>query len=305
MRKESTNSKDEIKLTIPKKTFIYVLVLCLCIGSFIGGYYIGTGGITGAAVTQSKEISSCASYVGLDMQQFNKCFNSGKKEQVLANDANLANKYGIMGTPTFVLNCKYKLVGFQDLEDAIVALNKGEDMTEFFEQKKQEALETLNEEFELLSESFHAYVIKELKKTMSESEAEEKYEELIEQVMAQESLEREEAENFIENQIKDSFEQTKTYVDASYADIILPGEGCGTNKVVVQEFAEFKCPYCYQIEPLVSDLMGAYGNIISYEYHHIVIHGEEVKNQAIASECARDQGKFDEFKECIFNINFS
>lgn len=302
---KQNDTKEEIRIAIPKKILTYALIAFLCIGSFIGGYSIGTGGITGGTIIQSQAITSCASYIGLDMEQFNKCFKSGEKEQVLLEDAELAGEYGVAGTPTFVLNCKYKLVGIQDLEDAILALKDGENMTDFFEQKKQETLKTLNDDFALLNQSFYDYVIKEFMKTMPEEEAKQKYDELIAQVMAQENLGKEDAEKLIETQVKDSFEQTKSYIENSYIDVILSREECRGNKILIREFAEFQCPYCYQIEPLVKELLQSYSSIVSYEFHHVIIHGDEAKNQAIASECAREQGKFNEFKDCIFNINNS
>lgn len=303
MQEGNTKAKEEIKIIIPKKILVYIFVLCLCIGSFVGGYYIGSGGITGTAVLQSQAITSCASYIGLDMNQFDQCFKSGEKEQVILDDANLANDYGVMGTPTFVLNCKYKLIGFQDLEDAILALRDGKNMTEFFAQKKQETLKSLTDELLLLNQSFYDYVIKKLSETMTEEEAKTQYDTIISQVMTQQNLGKEEAEKYIENQITTGLEQEKSYIETAYGSVILNGEECKGNKILIQEFADFLCQYCYQTEQYLKVILQNYSDLVTYEYHHVIIHGDEAKNQAIASECARDQGKFNEFKACVFNVN--
>ncbi len=79
-------------------------------------------------------------------------------------------------------------------------------------------------------------------------------------------------------------------------------------KALVQEFADFQCPFCGRYaattEPL---LMKDYlaGGQVRYEYHHFVIidqnvGGRESQNAAEASECAGEQGQFWNYHKILF-----
>jgi len=72
-------------------------------------------------------------------------------------------------------------------------------------------------------------------------------------------------------------------------------------KYLVYEFTDFQCPYCFQAESLVNELKNnptVKLNIKSFPVH------KGVDKEAYAAECARDQGKFEEFKECAFKKYF-
>jgi protein-disulfide isomerase len=79
-------------------------------------------------------------------------------------------------------------------------------------------------------------------------------------------------------------------------------------KALVQEFADFQCPFCGRyaanVEPL---LMKDYlaGGKVRYEYHHFVIidsnvGGHESQSAAEASECASEQGQFWNYHKLLF-----
>ncbi len=76
--------------------------------------------------------------------------------------------------------------------------------------------------------------------------------------------------------------------------------GPATAKVVVQEFADFQCPFCgrFATGP-VRELIDQYAQAgkVRFEYHHFIVvdgnvGGSESLHAAEASECAGDQGKF-------------
>ena len=80
--------------------------------------------------------------------------------------------------------------------------------------------------------------------------------------------------------------------------------------VVVQEFADFQCPYCglfhEQIQGQIVDQYLANGDgRVRYEYHHFIVidgnvGGVESRHAAIASECANEQGGFWQFQALLF-----
>jgi protein-disulfide isomerase len=56
-----------------------------------------------------------AGEAGLDVDEFERDFESGRYEQVVARDFQEGQEQGVSGTPTFVVNGK-AIVGFQSLE---------------------------------------------------------------------------------------------------------------------------------------------------------------------------------------------
>ena len=99
------------------------------------------------------------------------------------------------------------------------------------------------------------------------------------------------------------------------------GTGAGTDtgkKVVIYEFSEFLCPYCSaaagfnsQLEqsftqkdstwqPPEPKIRETYGDKVDLQFKHYIIHGDKAEKAAEASECARDQGKFWEMHDIMF-----
>jgi protein-disulfide isomerase len=60
----------------------------------------------------STEIISYVQQLGLDMDEFNSCLNSGKYTQAVKDDLALGQAVGVQGTPTFFINGQ-RLVGAQ------------------------------------------------------------------------------------------------------------------------------------------------------------------------------------------------
>lgn len=73
-------------------------------------------------------------------------------------------------------------------------------------------------------------------------------------------------------------------------------------KVTIIEFSDFECPFCQRAFPTVQQIMDTYPNDVRIVYKHLPLtnihpHAEKA---AIASECARDQGKFWELHDKMF-----
>jgi protein-disulfide isomerase len=78
--------------------------------------------------------------------------------------------------------------------------------------------------------------------------------------------------------------------------------------VVIQEFADFQCPFCgryaLSVEEEIIASMVANGNG-RYEYHHYIVvdgnvGGSQSRRAAEASECANDQGQFWNYHKLLF-----
>jgi protein-disulfide isomerase len=80
-----------------------------------------------------------------------------------------------------------------------------------------------------------------------------------------------------------------------------PSLGSHDAKVTIIEFGCYSCPYTKKAEPIVKEILKEYGNKVLYVYRdfHIPKHpGSEIR--AVAAECAKDQGKYWEFHDILF-----
>lgn len=74
-----------------------------------------------------------------------------------------------------------------------------------------------------------------------------------------------------------------------------------TGNVTVLEFSDFQCPFCKQSYPIIEKLRQRYGDEIMIKYKHFPLPMHEyAMDSAIASECARLQGKFWEYHNVLF-----
>lgn len=70
-------------------------------------------------------------------------------------------------------------------------------------------------------------------------------------------------------------------------------------KVQVVEFSDFLCPACVTVNPTVEKILTDYSDKIAFYYRHFPIHNE-VYPAAYAAEAAREQGKFLEAANWLF-----
>ena len=70
-------------------------------------------------------------------------------------------------------------------------------------------------------------------------------------------------------------------------------------KVSVTDFSDFQCPACRMFSGQFNALMEHYGDQVNFEFRHFPINSDSFMI-AEASECARDQGKFWEYHDLLF-----
>ena len=78
----------------------------------------------------------------------------------------------------------------------------------------------------------------------------------------------------------------------------------GSGSVVMVEFSDFQCPFCGRAFPTVKQILGDYEGKVMLVYKHlplVSIHSRAQKT-AEAAECAKDQGKFWEFHDKLFEM---
>lgn len=84
-------------------------------------------------------------------------------------------------------------------------------------------------------------------------------------------------------------------------DVIL---GDANAPVTVIEYGDFQCPFCgkffSQTEPLIKENYIRAGKV-KFVYRHFAFLGPESVEAAKAAECAKDQGKFWQYHDALFN----
>jgi len=82
-----------------------------------------------------------------------------------------------------------------------------------------------------------------------------------------------------------------------------PHKGAENGVVLVEEFADFECPFCAPTHTgVVIPIVEQYGAVVRYEWKHLPLRSihRYAMDAAEASECAADQGKFWEYVDLMF-----
>ncbi|MBI5037703.1 MAG: DsbA family protein [Candidatus Kerfeldbacteria bacterium] len=81
-----------------------------------------------------------------------------------------------------------------------------------------------------------------------------------------------------------------------------PVEGNPDATIVIVEFSDFQCPFCFQAFPIVRELINAYGQDVKFVYRDFPITDSHPQAQkaAEAGECAHVQGRFWEMHDKLF-----
>jgi protein-disulfide isomerase len=88
-------------------------------------------------------------------------------------------------------------------------------------------------------------------------------------------------------------------VDVSTA----PAKGPAAAAVTIAEFAEFQCPFCLRVTPTLKQLEERYKGKVRFVWKHLplnVIHAHAM-DAALAAEAAKNQGKFWEYHDKLFD----
>lgn len=80
-----------------------------------------------------------------------------------------------------------------------------------------------------------------------------------------------------------------------------PTRGPQNAPIEMIEFSDFQCPYCLRANPVVTKLLGAYGDKIRFTYRHFPLPTHpNARPAAEAAQCANEQGKFWPFHDRLF-----
>lgn len=72
-------------------------------------------------------------------------------------------------------------------------------------------------------------------------------------------------------------------------------------KIIIEEFADYQCPYCKKAQDTLKELKKKYGDRLEIHFKHFPLkYHLSARSAAMAAECARDQGKFWEMHELLF-----
>jgi len=72
--------------------------------------------------------------------------------------------------------------------------------------------------------------------------------------------------------------------------------------VILLEYSDYQCPFCGRVQSTIRKLLEKYQNRVAFGYRHfpLAFH-KEADEAAIASECAREQDKFEEFHQLLYS----
>lgn len=81
-----------------------------------------------------------------------------------------------------------------------------------------------------------------------------------------------------------------------------PYKGDKKARIQVVEFSDFQCPFCREAVGILKDVFAEFPDAVYFQYRHFPIEREHpfAYGAAEASMCARDQGKFWEYHDILF-----
>lgn len=83
--------------------------------------------------------------------------------------------------------------------------------------------------------------------------------------------------------------------------------GAKNPKITIVEYSDFECPYCKRFHETMLEVMKKYSGSVQWVYRNFPLESLHSKapTEALASECASEQGKFWEFADLIFKVTNS
>ncbi len=85
-----------------------------------------------------------------------------------------------------------------------------------------------------------------------------------------------------------------------------PDASCSVSPNAVQfaEFSDFAdCPLCKTFYARVQNIREEFGPEMSFRFRNTLFHGAESERASIAAACAQQQGVWDDFSSCAFNLD--
>lgn len=81
-----------------------------------------------------------------------------------------------------------------------------------------------------------------------------------------------------------------------------PGKGNPKAPIQLIEFSEFQCPYCKKARPIIKQVLETYKDKIYYVFRDFPLSFHKyAKRMAHAANCAKEQGKYWEFNEAMWD----
>lgn len=79
-------------------------------------------------------------------------------------------------------------------------------------------------------------------------------------------------------------------------------KGSQTAPIVIEEFADFQCPTCAQVHPMMNEVTSAFGSRVKFVFRHYPLTQmhKNAFDAAVAAEAAGLQGKFWDMQNLIF-----
>lgn len=250
---------------MPRVKFKHLLIAFFVVLGISAGYFLGKSS-TGLAVSSSGVISNgkfipagnfeisttqvslnsvpimnCVNKIGLNVDDFGTCFNSGIKESVIEEDTLLAMSYGVSYTPTFIFNCKYRLFDpTKESFDEMITSLKTDNMDDYIN---------------MINERYNITAMREQARAELTAKANANKTSLINRILGQgDASTAEEAEEILSKSID-------YLVDLYVPSVEVPeAESCGNGVIKLVEFGEFKCPGCYAAESIVKEVLDEIGN---------------------------------------------
>lgn len=75
-------------------------------------------------------------------------------------------------------------------------------------------------------------------------------------------------------------------------------------KVTLVEYSDLECPFCKHFHPTMQQIMDKYGKDVRWVFRHFPLDSihSQARPEAMAAECAAEQGKFWEFIDKIYEV---
>ncbi len=84
------------------------------------------------------------------------------------------------------------------------------------------------------------------------------------------------------------------------ANDLSPWIGAADPKITIVEFADFNCPFCKNSYPIIREISYKYKDSVKFIFRHYPVIQENSLALALATECAREQGKFWPVHDAMF-----
>jgi protein-disulfide isomerase len=81
-----------------------------------------------------------------------------------------------------------------------------------------------------------------------------------------------------------------------------PVRGAPAARVTIVEFADFRCPYCARMQPVLARVLAAYPHDVRLVFVHFPVVSPDSSRAAIAAAAAGRQGRFWEMHDFLFGL---